>query len=69
MLSSNILEEYVLFYLRSEYGYKELTKFKKATAQESISIEAIRNVRIAIPPFCEQKRIVKKLNIIMSRIM
>ena len=56
-----IFEEYVLHYLRSTIGYSELTKYKKATAQESISIDAIRNVIIAIPPIAEQKRIVAKL--------
>ena len=56
-----VLEEYVLFYLRSSFGYEELTKYKKATAQESISIEAIRNVLIPIPPLEEQKRIVDVL--------
>ena len=56
-----VLEEYVLYYLRSVVGYSELTKYKKATAQESISIDAIRNVIIPLPPFAEQKRIVAKL--------
>lgn len=56
-----VLEEYVLYYLRSVIGYLELTKFKKATAQESISIEAIRNVIIPLPPLAEQKRIVARL--------
>ena len=60
-----ILEEYVLWYLKSTYGYAELTKYKKATAQESISIDAIRNVVIAIPPLDEQKRIVAKLEEIL----
>lgn len=57
----HILEEYVLYYLKSKYGYLELTKYKKATAQESISIEAIRNVIIPISPLEEQKRIVAKI--------
>lgn len=60
-----ILEEYVLWYLKSAYGYAELTKYKKATAQESISIDAIRNVVIAIPPLEEQRRIVAKLEEIL----
>ena len=60
-----ILEEYVLWYLKSTYGYAELTKYKKATAQESISIDAIRNVVIAIPPLEEQRRIVAKLEEIL----
>lgn len=56
-----VLEEYILWYLKSTYGYAELTKHKKATAQESISIDAIRNVIIAIPPIEEQYRIVAKI--------
>ena len=56
-----VTEEYVLHYLRSSTGYDELTKYKKATAQESISIEAIRNVLIPIPPLNEQIRITKQI--------
>ena len=55
-----ILEEYVHIYLLSQYGYAELTKYKKATAQESISIEAIREVLVPLPPIQEQKKIVDK---------
>jgi type I restriction enzyme S subunit len=51
------LEEYVVFYLQSSYGYKQLTKHMKATAQASISIEAIRDVYIPIPPTKEQIRL------------
>ena len=54
-------EEYVLNYLRSPAGYQQLTKHKKATAQESISIDAIRNVIIPIPPTNEQNRIINRL--------
>lgn len=61
-----VLEEYVLYYLRSSIGHKQLTKFQKATAQESISIDAIRNVIIPIPPIAEQKRIVAKLEELSS---
>ena len=64
--SPAILEEYVLYYLRSQYGYEQLTKHKKATAQESISIENIRNVIIPIPPIDEQKRIVAKIEELMQ---
>lgn len=61
-------EEYVVLYLKSSYGYAELTKYKKATAQESISIEAIREVYLPIPPLAEQKRIVKKINEIFGKL-
>lgn len=61
-------EEYIVLYLKSIYGYGELTKNKKATAQESISIEAIREVYIPIPPLAEQKRIVEKINEIFVKL-
>ena len=66
IIKNMILEEYVMYYFRSDLGYKELTKHKKATAQESISIEAIRNAYISIPPFTEQKSIVDKIEFLFS---
>ena len=63
-----VIEEYLLFYLRSETGLQQLSKFKKATAQESISIEAIRDVIIALPPLAEQQRIVARVEELMARI-
>ena len=51
-----LMEEYVVTYLKSSFGYKQLTKHMKATAQASISIEAIRDVYIPIPPENEQQR-------------
>jgi len=66
IIKNLILEEYVMYYFRSDLGYKELTKHKKATAQESISIEAIRDAYIPIPPFSEQKNIVNKIELLFS---
>ena len=63
-----LLEEYVVAYLRSTFGAKELTKHMKATAQASISIEAIRDVYIPIPPSNEQQRLVCKLHEILNSI-
>lgn len=57
-----MLEEFLLSFLRSKQGYSQLTKHKKATAQESISIEAIRDVLLPLPPLSVQSRIVSKLN-------
>ncbi|WP_289393238.1 restriction endonuclease subunit S, partial [uncultured Duncaniella sp.] len=54
-------EEYLRYYLLSTYGYKELTKHKKATAQESISIDAIRDVIIPVVGIDEQFRIVSEI--------
>ena len=57
----NIELRYLLYYLLSPFGIYQLSKHSKKTAQESISIEAIRDVIIAMPPYSEQKRIVEKL--------
>ncbi len=59
-----VYEEYIKLYLQSLVGYKQLTKTKKSTAQESISIEAIRSVLVPIPPTTEQERIIAKIEFI-----
>ena len=59
--NTNLIEEFVKYFLLSSIGYKELTKHKKATAQDSISIDAIRDVFLPIPPLAEQKRIVAEI--------
>ena len=59
--SLNIMEEFVFYYLKSYSGYDELTKFKKATAQESISINAIRETIIPIYSLNEQLKIHAKI--------
>ena len=66
-INSDTYEEYVLYYLRSDFGYKELTKQKKATAQESISIQAIREVIIKIPLQQEQEEIVRILDDMLAK--
>jgi len=63
-----ILNEYILYYLRCEDGLKELKKHKKATAQESISIDAIRDVFVPLPPLSIQRRIVEKIEEVFSAI-
>ena len=66
-INSDTYEEYVLYYLRSDFGYKELTKQKKATAQESISIQAIREVLVRIPLQEEQIEIVRILDDLLAK--
>lgn len=57
-----LLEEYVVSYLQSGFGYQQLTKHMKATAQASISIEAIRDVYLPVPPANEQIRMWRALS-------
>jgi len=66
--SSLITEEFLKFYLLSSYGLSELSKHKKATAQESISIDAIRDVYVPIPPIMEQTDILNKIEEIFALI-
>ncbi len=66
--NKNILEEFILYYLKSIYGYNELTKHKKATAQESISIEAIKDVFIPVYSINYQEKIVQKLDLVINKI-
>ncbi|CUR43543.1 Type I restriction-modification system, specificity subunit S [Limosilactobacillus reuteri] len=61
----SLLEEFVMEYLKSPQGYIQLTKHLKSTAQPSISITALREVILPIPPLVEQKRIVAKIDQIM----
>ena len=63
-----LLEEYVVSYLQSSFGYQQLTKHMKATAQASISIEAIREVYLPIPPANEQLKIWETLSKALSLI-
>lgn len=63
-----ILEEFGLLFFGSIIGKAQLTKFRKATAQESISIDAIRECIFPIPPYEEQKRIVAKVETLMAEI-
>ncbi len=60
-LSLNVMEEFVFYYLKSFTEYAELTKFKKATAQESISIDAIRETMIPIYSLNVQQKIHSKI--------
>ena len=66
--SAGLMEEYVVTYLKSNFGFKQLTKHMKATAQASISIEAIRDVYIPIPPEKEQQRLWLSLSEVLKQI-
>ena len=60
------INNYLLYYFMSYSGQREIFKFIKRTAQSSLSMETIRKVRIALPPFEEQKRIVEKIEELLS---
>jgi len=53
--------KFINHFLMSDYGRKELFKHVKATAQPSLSMGTIRDIDYPLPPFEEQKEIVKKI--------
>lgn len=62
----NIDNKYIMYYLLSKTGKKEIFKFLKATAQPSLSMDTIREIYVPIPPLAEQKRIVAKVDELMQ---
>jgi len=56
-----ILLKFINHFLMSDYGRKEIFKHVKATAQPSLSMGTIRDIDYPLPPFEEQKEIVKKI--------
>lgn len=65
-LHGKINEKYVLYYLLSFSGQKEIFKSQKATAQPSLSMQTIREILIPLPPISEQQRIVEKVDRFIS---
>lgn len=55
------INDYLLFYLMSDVGRRQIFQYMKQTAQPSLSMETIRKAMIPIPPLEEQKRIVNKI--------
>ena len=55
------INKYIMYYLMSKEGKKNIFDYKKSTAQASLSMETIRNVAIPIPPKEELNKIVEKI--------
>lgn len=66
LYTSDIDERYLLYYLISPIGRREIFKHLKATAQPSLSMQTIRDANIILPPLNEQKRIVEKVDKLMK---
>ena len=66
--SKEINLRYCLYWLMSPVGQQCVSNIKKMTAQPSLSMETIRSIFIAVPPFAEQKRIVEKIDGIFAKL-
>ena len=63
---SNTSLHFLCIYLNSPAGKAELFKSMKSTAQPSLSMTTIREIRVALPPLEEQHRIVAKVEELMA---
>ena len=59
---NKLIEEYVMYYISSYAGIGEINKITKASAQPSLSMETIRDIKILIPSLKEQQEIVEYLD-------
>lgn len=62
------INKYLLYYLMSPTGRKNIFQYKKQTAQPSLSMETIRNVILPLPPIEEQQRIVNKIEKLFAKL-
>lgn len=62
----SISEKYIVNYIKSPFGYLELTKYMKSTAQPSISMAALRDMLVPIPSLKEQKEIIKRIEMLFE---
>lgn len=66
-LTENVIPEYIIKYLNSARGLKELRKnAKHAVNQASINQTDVKNAIISIPPLAEQKEIVRILDNLLN---
>ncbi|MCF8274941.1 MAG: restriction endonuclease subunit S [Flavobacteriaceae bacterium] len=67
-LNTNLDFQYVVFYLLSYSGQKEIFKSVTTTAQPSLSTKAIRDIILELPPLEEQKEIVKVVETLFKEV-
>ena len=65
-LGAFFVNRYVLHYLNSPTGVQEMIGLRVISAQPNISLRDTRNLLIPLPPLAEQRRIVAKLNELMT---
>lgn len=62
IISNLLFPKFVAYYFISKVASMEIFQLKNKNAQESISMENLRRVRVIIPPYDEQQKIVNYLD-------
>jgi type I restriction enzyme S subunit len=59
--------QYLHLYLQSPIGFANTLSRAKATAQQSLSMQTIREILVAVPPLREQKEIVRRVSDLLAK--
>lgn len=65
--NNEILLRFVLYWLLSPAGQRNIEAIKKSVAQPSLSMDTIRSILIALPPKEEQKKLIALLDTIFAQ--
>lgn len=66
--SNEIIKELLLYYFNSSLSSHFVTHYNNGAAQPNLSAKSLSLFKIPLPPLSEQKRIVEKLDCLISRI-
>lgn len=66
--NKKISNKFLLYSLKSHTGFKQLIKISGSTAQQAIYLRDIKKVKIPLPPFPEQHRIVTKIEELLTQL-
>lgn len=66
--SNEIIKELLLYYFNSSLSSHFVTHYNNGAAQPNLSAKSLSLFKISLPPLSEQKRIVEKLDCLISRI-
>ncbi|WP_077210397.1 restriction endonuclease subunit S [Bacillus dakarensis] len=65
---NDITPKYLLYYLLSYYGKKEINKYLTTTSQPALSMSNIRALKVIVPPLDEQQKIAEILSTVDEQI-
>jgi type I restriction enzyme S subunit len=67
-INKNLLPRYLMYWLNSDYGQKEIMRFQAGGNREGLNFQQIRSLLIQTPTLSEQKRICEILDAISKEI-
>ena len=68
ILPENINEEYIKIFLETPFYWEQLMRYSMGTGQPNVNGQSLKLLILPLPPFEEQKRIVDKIEKLLSNI-